>query len=62
MAYIGNAVLGDDVYGKAYKGIEGQCLHARKIGFIHPTTEEYMEFSSDLPDYFTAILNKLEKQ
>lgn len=62
MAYIGNAVFGDDVYGKAYKGIEGQCLHARKIGFIHPTTEEYMEFSSDLPDYFTAILNKLEKQ
>ena len=62
MAYIGNAVLGDDIYGKAYKGIEGQCLHARKIGFIHPTTEEYMEFSSDLPDYFTAILNKLEKQ
>ena len=62
MAYIGNAVLGDDVYGKPYKGIDGQCLHARKIGFIHPTTEEYMEFSSDLPDYFTAILNKLEKQ
>lgn len=62
MAYIGNAVLGDDVYGKTYKGIEGQCLHARKIGFIHPSTEEYMEFSSDLPDYFTAILNKLEKQ
>lgn len=62
MAYIGNAVLGDDVYGKAYKGIEGQCLHARKIGFIHPSTEEYMEFTSDLPDYFTAILNKLEKQ
>ena len=62
MAYMGNAVLGDDVYGKAYKGIEGQCLHARKIGFIHPITEEYLEFSSDLPDYFTAILNKLEKQ
>ncbi len=62
MAYIGNAVLGDDVYGKPYKGIEGQCLHARKIGFIHPSTDEYMEFSSDLPDYFTAILNKLEKQ
>lgn len=62
MAYIGNAVLGDDVYGKPYKGIEGQCLHARKIGFIHPSTEEYMEFTSDLPDYFTAILSKLEKQ
>lgn len=62
MAYIGNAVLGDDVYGKAYKGIEGQCLHARKIGFIHPSTEEYMEFTSELPDYFKSIINKLEKQ
>ncbi len=62
MAYIGNAVLGDDVYGKAYKGIEGQCLHARKIGFIHPSTEKYMEFTSELPDYFKSIINKLEKQ
>lgn len=62
MAYIGNPVLGDDVYGKPYKGIEGQCLHARKIGFIHPTTGEYMEFVSDLPDYFKSIINKLEKQ
>lgn len=62
MAYIGNAVLGDDVYGKAYKGIEGQCLHARKIGFIHPSTEEYMEFTSELPDYFKSIINRLEKQ
>ncbi len=62
MAYIGNAVFGDDVYGKAYKGIEGQCLHARKIGFIHPSTEEYMEFTSELPDYFKSIINKLEKQ
>lgn len=61
LAYIGHAVLGDDVYGKAYKGIDGQCLHARKIGFIHPTTNQYMEFTSDLPDYFVSILNKLEK-
>lgn len=61
LAYIGHAVLGDDVYGKAYKGIDGQCLHARKIGFIHPTTNEYMEFTSDLPGYFISILNKLEK-
>ncbi len=62
MAYIGHSVLGDDVYGKPYKGIEGQCLHARKIGFIHPSTGEYMEFVSDLPDYFVSILNKLERQ
>lgn len=61
LAYIGHAVLGDDVYGKAYKGIDGQCLHARKIGFIHPSTNEYMEFTSELPDYFVSILNKLEK-
>lgn len=61
LSYIGHPVLGDDVYGKPYKGIEGQCLHARKIGFIHPATGEYMEFVSDLPDYFVSILAKLEK-
>lgn len=60
-AYIGHPVLGDDVYGKPYKGIDGQCLHARKIGFIHPSTGEYMEFTSPLPDYFTGVLNRLEK-
>ncbi|MDE7105514.1 MAG: RluA family pseudouridine synthase [Ruminococcus sp.] len=62
LAYIGHSVLGDDVYGRAYKGIDGQCLHARKIGFIHPSTGEYMEFTSELPDYFVSVLNKLEKQ
>lgn len=61
LAYIGHPVLGDDVYGKPYKGIEGQCLHARKIGFIHPSTGEYMEFTSELPDYFVSVLNKLER-
>ncbi len=61
LAYIGHPVLGDDVYGKPYKGLEGQCLHARKIGFIHPSTGEYMEFSSELPEYFKAVLRKLEK-
>ena len=61
MAYIGHPVLGDDVYGKPYKGLEGQCLHARKIGFIHPSTGQYMEFSSELPEYFQAVLRKLEK-
>ena len=61
LSYIGHPVLGDDVYGKPYKGIEGQCLHARKIGFIHPSTGEYMEFQSELPEYFTAVLRKLEK-
>ncbi len=61
LSYIGHPVLGDEVYGKSYKGMEGQCLHARKIGFIHPKTSEYMEFESELPDYFSAMLSKLEK-
>ena len=60
-AYIGHPVYADDVYGKAVKGIDGQCLHAKKIGFIHPTTDEYMEFDSELPEYFVRVLNKLEK-
>lgn len=63
MSYIGHPVAGDDVYGpkKVIKSLEGQCLHARKIGFIHPVTNEYMEFSSELPDYFTAFLKECEK-
>lgn len=59
MQYIGHPVLGDDVYGKPFKGIEGQCLHAKKIGFIHPSTDEYMEFDSELPQYFKDVLAKL---
>jgi 23S rRNA pseudouridine1911/1915/1917 synthase len=61
LAYIGHPVLGDDVYGKPYKGLEGQCLHARKIGFIHPSTGEYMEFTGELPEYFVSVLNKIGK-
>ena len=61
LSYIGHPVLGDEVYGKPYKGLEGQCLHARKIGFIHPSTGEYMEFQSELPDYFISVLTRLEK-
>ncbi len=61
MAYTGHSVLGDDVYGKAFKGIEGQCLHARKIGFIHPTTNKYLEFESELPEYFRNVLEKIKK-
>ena len=59
-AYIGHSVFGDDVYGKAVKGIEGQCLHAKKVGFVHPVSNEYMEFDSDLPEYFIKILSKLK--
>ena len=43
------------------ESLDGQCLHARKVGFIHPKTKKYMEFSSELPEYFQAVLRKLEK-
>lgn len=61
LAYIGHPVAGDSVYGNPREdlGTRGQCLHARKIGFIHPRTGEYMEFTSPLPDYFTALLLKI---
>ena len=59
MKYIGHPVYGDAVYGKAEKNIAGQCLHAKKIGFIHPVTGEYLEFDSPLPDYFTDIMRKM---
>lgn len=58
-AYIGHPVYGDEVYGKAVKGLQGQCLHAKKIGFVHPRTQEYLSFDSDLPEYFQTILKKL---
>ena len=62
-ASIGHPVAGDFVYGpeKNNLGLEGQCLHAAVIGFVHPVTNEYMEFSADLPDYFINVLNKLKK-
>lgn len=60
-AYIGHPVAGDAVYGNAKNtyGLEGQCLHAAVIGFVHPTTGEYMEFTSPLPEYFTKFMSKL---
>ena len=61
LSYIGHPVYGDDVYGKAVKGIQGQCLHARKIGFLHPRTGEYLEFERPAPEYFQKLLNKFEK-
>ena len=61
MAYIGHPVAGDKVYGVKNEKVsfDGQCLHAKKIGFIHPKTNEYMEFDSELPEYFEKFLNKL---
>ena len=60
LAYIGHAIYGDDVYGKAVKGTQGQCLHARKIGFIHPVTGEYLEFTAPAPEYFQKLLKRME--
>lgn len=62
MAHLGHAVAGDYVYGNDKKSayLNGQCLHAIKIGFVHPITQEYLEFTSELPDYFTEFLNKLK--
>lgn len=60
MAYIGHPVAGDPVYGDGKpKWLEGQCLHAKEIGFVHPITGENMFFSSELPDYFVKMLKMI---
>ena len=61
MASIHHPLLGDDVYGsdKNPFHLEGQALHAEVLGFIHPSTGEYMEFHAPLPEYFTNLLKKL---
>ena len=63
MASIGHPLVGDLVYGyKRQKfNIEGQALHDKTLGFIHPRTKEYMEFTSELPNYFKELLEKLRK-
>lgn len=63
MAHIGHPVIGDEVYGpnKVIKNLNGQCLHAKTIGFVHPTTGENMYFDSELPEYFDKFL-KLQIQ
>ena len=61
MTSIGHPLVGDEVYGPAkcpFK-LQGQCLHAMVLGFVHPRTGEYMEFSADLPEYFEDLLKKL---
>lgn len=72
MAYIKHPLLGDNIYGPekppallAKTGgsvLQGQCLHARTLGFIHPRTGTYMEFEAPLPEYFTSILEKCSLQ
>lgn len=62
MASIGHPLLGDEIYGnvKSPFNLKGQCLHAYILGFIHPTTEEYVETTAQLPDYFIHLLDILE--
>lgn len=62
MAYIGHPVAGDTVYGpkKVITSLNGQCLHAKTIGFQHPATGNYMEFDSSLPGYFEKFMTKLK--
>lgn len=62
MAYLGHPVAGDEVYGpkKVITQLGGQCLHAKVLGFVHPVTGQWMQFDSDLPDYFIRFLASLE--
>ncbi|HCD69604.1 MAG TPA: RNA pseudouridine synthase [Ruminococcaceae bacterium] len=61
LSYIGHPVAGDEVYGNGKpKWLAGQCLHAKKIGFVHPRSGEYLEFDSDLPEYFKKFLREIE--
>ena len=61
MTSIGHPLVGDEVYvpAKCPFKLQGQCLHAMVLGFVHPRTREYMEFSADLPAYFEDLLRKL---
>jgi 23S rRNA pseudouridine1911/1915/1917 synthase len=64
MSSIGHPLIGDSLYasGKtAFKNLQGQTLHAKTIGFVHPTTHEYMEFEAPLPEYFENLLCLLQK-
>ena len=62
MAYIGHPVLGDPLYGpKKVIGEYGQYLHAQTLGFVHPRTNEYLEFTSELPDFFKEMLEEIKK-
>ena len=63
MSYIGHPVAGDPVYGpkKVIESLSGQCLHAGLIGFRHPRTNDYIEIKSELPEYFTQFLRRIDK-
>jgi len=63
MASLGHPLLGDTVYGakKPVPGLAGQCLHARALRFVHPTTGEQMELECPLPEWFDQVLERLRK-
>lgn len=62
MKHMGHPVVGDDVYGSRNNrfGLCGQLLHSKTVGFVHPSTEVYMEFDSNLPEYFEKVLRAIE--
>jgi 23S rRNA pseudouridine1911/1915/1917 synthase len=64
MASIGHPIAGDEVYGpkKVIKELHGQCLHAKHIGFVHPRTKEWLEFETELPEYFRKFLLTLDNK
>ncbi|MFZ5987997.1 MAG: RluA family pseudouridine synthase [Bacillota bacterium] len=64
MSYVGYPVIGDPVYGKKNDkyNVEGQVLHAKILGFIHPTKNTYMEFESQVPEYFKGLLDALRSE
>lgn len=64
MKYIGHPVLGDPLYGakRNHYSLKGQALHARTLGFIHPTSGQYMEFSAEIPEYFKILLERLRDE
>lgn len=58
---LGHTVVGDDVYGKAVKGLNGQLLHSYSLSFTHPTTQKEMRFEIDLPEHFKDYMKKLKE-
>ena len=64
MKYIGHPVVNDPVYGnrKMIFDESGQCLHAKELGFVHPVTNEFMKFDSDLPECFVNIMEMLKNE
>ena len=57
---LGHSIIGDDVYGKAEKQLNGQLLHSYKLSFLHPSTQKEMTFEIKLPDYFQNYIGKLK--